>query len=146
MWCANARQEGAERFVEPKACLLRREWQRDRTLTEADGQLGQQTGQHFGCCGHLPAQLVFLGHPDMSTERFHKWQKRRHPLRLRGCTSQDNSSILHGTQSDFVQETGLAHSGFSRHQHHTSMPAFGGLIVVHDRCQLLLSSHEGSRW
>ena len=146
MWCANARQEGAERFVEPQACLLGRERQRDRTLTEADGQLGQQTGQHFGCCGHLPAQLVFLGHPDMSPERLYKWEKRGHALSLRGCTSQDNRSILRSPQSNFVQKPALAHTRFSCHQHDTSTPVPSSFIVGHDHGQLPLSSNHRSRY
>src|SRR5438876_1078983 len=73
-------------------------------------------------------------------------QEQGHTLGLGGLATQDDRPVLLSTQSDFIQETGLAHPGFSRHQHHTSTPAFGGLIVVHDHCQLSLSSNEGSRW
>src|SRR5947209_854008 len=113
MWCANDSQESSYGFVQPKACLLMRQWRRCRKVAETSDQLRQKRGQYLRCCGNLRAQLVQRGHLDVSTKGLQERQIRWHTLSL-GCTAmQDYRSIFRSKCANLIEETGFANPCFS---------------------------------
>src|SRR5436309_10960257 len=86
MWCAHDFQESSYGFVQPKSCLLRRQWRRCRKIAETSNQLRQKSGQYLRRCGNLRAQLVQRGHLDVPTQSLKEWQIWWHTPSL-GCTA-----------------------------------------------------------
>src|SRR5438552_18903464 len=89
IWCAYDFQESSYGFVQPKSCLLRRQWRRCRKVAETSNQLRQKRGQYLRSCGNLPAQLVQRGKLDVPTKGLQEWQIRWHTLSL-GCTAMED--------------------------------------------------------
>src|SRR5438132_7549451 len=113
MWCANDFQESSYGFVQPKSCLLRRQWRRCRKVAESSNQLRQKSGQYLRCCGNLRTQLIQRGHLDVSAKGLQERQIRWHTLSL-GCTAvQDYRSIFRSKRANLIEETGLANAWFS---------------------------------
>src|SRR5438132_10330627 len=68
MWCANDFKERSYGFIQPKACLLRRQRRCCRKVAESSDQLRQKRGQYLRCCGYLRTQVIQRGHLDMSAK------------------------------------------------------------------------------
>src|SRR2546421_5452904 len=112
-WCAHDFQESSYGFVEPKSCLLRRQWRRCRKIAETSNQLRQKRGQYLRRCGNLRTQLVQRGKLDVPAKGLQEWQIRWHALSL-GCTAvQDYRSIFRSKCANLIEETGFANAWFS---------------------------------
>src|SRR5260221_13412118 len=113
MWCANDCQERSYSFVQPKACLLRRQWLRCRKVTQTGNQLWQKRGEYLRCCGYLHPQQVGRSHLNVSTKGLQERQIRWHALCL-GCTTvQDYRSIFCSKYASLIEETRFANPWFS---------------------------------
>src|SRR6266567_2805354 len=102
MWCANDFQERSYGFIQPKACLLRRQRRRCRKVAESSDQLRQKSGQYLRCCGYLHTQMIQRGHLDMSAKSLQERQIRWHALCL-GCTAmQDCRSVFRSERTHLI--------------------------------------------